>query len=170
MPKSAPDGNGVSLVEAEIGGKVALARARLLEPARPEEALHFYGAVQKSKVMPSRLRAESFLGAAALQAKRGKARESLPLFEQVYVLYNRYPDLVAKAYWGRAQALEKLGNCQLAREVDSELALREDLQGTPESGLGRKRAEELGGVIEPKVPEGGEIPPVTDAGRKGGGR
>lgn len=170
MPKSAPDANGISLVEAEVGGKVALARARLLEGARPDEALHLYGAVQKSKAMPSRLRAESFLAAAGLQANRGQWRESLPLYEQVYVLYNRYPDLVARAYWGRAQALEKLGNPELAREVVSELARREDLNATPESAWGRKRAIELGGVIQPELPEGGEIPPAAGAGAKGGGK
>jgi hypothetical protein len=87
-------------------------------------------------------------------------RESLPFYEQVYVLFNRYPDLVAKAYWGRGQALEKLGSPELAREVYSELASREDLKATPEASQGRARAVALGGVLEPKVPEGGEIPPA----------
>jgi len=160
MPKSAPDANGISIVEAEIGGKVALARAGLLETRERDRALHLYSAVQKSKALPSRLRAEAFLGAAALHAKRGQVRESLPFYEQVYVLFNRYPDLVAKAYWGRGQALEKLGSPELAREVYSELASREDLKATPEATQGRARAVALGGVLEPKVPEGGEIPPA----------
>jgi len=159
MPKSAPDANGVSIVEAEIGGKMALARARLLESSKKDEALHLFNAVQKSKAIPSRLRAEAFLASADLQAKRGQARESLPFYEQVYVLFNRYPDLVAKAYWGRGQALEKMGTPELAREVYSELALREDLKGTKEASEGKARAIALGGIIEPVIPEGGEIPP-----------
>jgi len=160
MPKSAPDANGVSIVEAEIGGKVALARAKLLEAGKKEEALHLYQAVQKSKAMPARLRAEAFLAAANLQSKRGQPRESLPFYEQVYVLFNRYPDLVAKAYWGRGQALEKMGTPELAREVYSELALREDLSNTKEASEGKMRAIALGGIIEPVIPEGGEIPPA----------
>ncbi|MCX6858269.1 MAG: hypothetical protein NTV80_25595 [Verrucomicrobia bacterium] len=159
MPKSAPDANGISIVEAEIGGKVALARGRLLETAQKDQALHLYAAVQKSKAMPSKIRAEAFLAAAGLQAQRGQMREALPIYEQVYVLFNRYPELVAKAYWGRGQALEKLGKGELAREVYSELAQRDDLKTTREAADGRKRAISLGGLILPKVPEGGEIPP-----------
>lgn len=159
MPKSAPDANGISIVEAEIGGKVALARGRLLETAQKDQALHLYAAVQKSKAMPSKIRVEAFLAAAGLQAQRGQMREALPIYEQVYVLFNRYPELVAKAYWGRGQALEKLGKSELAREVYSELAQRDDLKTTREAADGRRRAISLGGLILPKVPEGSEIPP-----------
>ena len=161
MPKSAPDAQGISIVESEIGGKVALARGRLLEATQKEEALHLYAAVQKSKAMPAKIRAEAFLAAASLQAERGQMREALPIYEQVYVLFNRYPELVAKAYWGRGQALEKLGKSELAREVYSELAQRDDLKTTREAADGRRRAITLGGLILPKVPEGGEIPPTT---------
>ena len=168
MPKSAPDANGISIVEAEIGGKVALARARLLEGTKKDVALSIYKAVQKSKAIPSKVRAEAFIAAASLLAQKGQAREALPYYEQVYVLFNRYPDLVAKAYWGRGQALEKLGKPQEAREVYSELALRQDLSGTPQANEGRQRAMSLGGVIEPKMPEGGEIPPMLEAKGKGG--
>lgn len=162
MPKSAPDAHGVSLVESEIGGRVALARGRLLEATQKEKSLHLYTAVQKSKAMPSKIRAEAFLEAASLLAQRGQMREALPIYEQVYVLFNRYPELVAKAYWGRGQALEKLGKNELAREVYSELAQRDDLKTTREAADGRRRAIKLGGLILPKVPEGGEIPPTSD--------
>jgi tetratricopeptide (TPR) repeat protein len=161
MPKSAPDTHGISIVESEIGGRVALARGRLLEATQMEKALHLYTAVQKSKAMPSKIRAEAFLAAASLQTQRGQMREALPIYEQVYVLFNRYPELVAKAYWGRGQALEKLGTSELAREVYSELAQRDDLKTTREAADGRRRAITLGGLILPKVPEGGEIPPTS---------
>lgn len=163
MPKSAPDANGISIVEAEIGGKVALARAGLLEATKPDVALLVYSAVQKSRAMPSRIRAEAFLGAARLQAGRKRFRESLPLYEQIYVLYNRHPDLVAEAYWGRGQALEGIGSPDLAREVYSELACREDLRKTQQASAGRARAIALGGVIEPRIPQEGEIPPRPTA-------
>jgi tetratricopeptide (TPR) repeat protein len=163
MPKSAPGPGGISIVEAEIGGKVALARARLLEPSDADRALQVYTAVQKSKSLPSRLRAEALLGAAELQVRRNRFRESLPLFEQVYVLFNRHPELVAQAYWGRGQALEGMGSRELAREVYSELACRQDLQKTKQAADGRTRAIALGGVIQPAIPEGGEIPPKPRA-------
>lgn len=167
MPKSAPDAHGVSLVESEMGGRVALARAQMAAGTQKDQALHIYQAVQKSKALPSRLRAEAFIAAAALLAGSGREREALPYFEQVYVLYNRYPELVAKAYWGRGQALEKLGMAEKAREVYSELALREDLQKHKEAAEGRARAMALGGLITPKEPEGGVIPPAAST-PKGG--
>lgn len=160
MAKSAPDAKGISLVESDIGGKVALARGRLLEPREKDQALNLYGAVQKSKAMPSRLRAEAFLSAASLLFKRDQFREALPYYEQLYVLFNRYPELVAKAYWGRGQALEKLGKSDEAREVYSELALRDDLKSTREAADGRQRAISLGGVIEHKAVKEIEKPVV----------
>lgn len=159
LPRSAPDAQGIVLVEAEIGGRVALARAGLLPATEHERALHLYLAVQRSKAMPSRLRAEAFLGAANLLAGRGRHREALPYYEQVYILFNRHPELVAQAYWGRGQALEKLGQAEKAREVYSELAQRTDLQTTREAAAGRTRALTLGGLIAPRIPEGGETPP-----------
>lgn len=152
MARSAPDANGISMVESETGGKVALARARLLESRDKDKSLAIYSAVQKSKTLPSRLRAEAFLGTASLFVKNGQFREALPFYEQLYVLFNRYPELVAKAYWGRGQALEKLGKSEEAREVYSELALREDLKSTREAANGRQRALDLGGIVEPKPP------------------
>jgi hypothetical protein len=53
-----------------------------------------------------------------------------------------------------------LGKSEEAREVYSELAQRDDLKSTSESADGRKRAMALGGLIEAKVPKGGEIPPA----------
>jgi tetratricopeptide (TPR) repeat protein len=160
MPKSAPDENGVALVEGDLGGKVALSRADLLASRDPKQALDIDLAIQKSKAMPALTRAEAFLGAARLHVSRKEDREALPYFEQVYLLFNRFPNLVAEAYLERGQALEKLNMPDKAREVYSELVSREDLAALEPSRLARQRAEALGGVIAPKEPEGGLIPPT----------
>ncbi len=159
MPKSAPDEKGVSLVEGELGGKVALARADLLSTREPEQALSILLAIQKSKSMSARTRAEAFLKTARLHVSRERYRESLPYFEQVYLLFNRFPEMVAEAYLERGQALEKLNLPDKAREVYSELVSREDLHAFEASKTGRQRAEALGGVIPPSDPVGGIIPP-----------
>ena len=149
MPKTAPDARGISLVEGELGGTIALARAKLLSDRAPDSALNLFLAVQKTKSMPAAIRAEAFISAARLHAKKGRLREALPYFEQVYLLFNRFPSLVADAYYERAEALEELGMPEKAREVYSELAGREDLAAYEPARLSRERAEALGGIIPP---------------------
>jgi tetratricopeptide (TPR) repeat protein len=163
MPKSAPDEHGISLIEGETGGKVALARAELLEVREPDRSLAIFLAMQKSKAMPARLRAEAFLKTGRHQIKQGHTRESLPYFEQVYLLFNRFPDLVAQAYFERGEALEKLGLTDKAREVYSELASRTDLVDLESFKRSVERANALGGVLQPKQPEGAVIPPQPAA-------
>ncbi len=159
MPRTAPDENGVALVQGELGGKVAMARADLLARSDPDKALLILLAIQKSKSMPTRSRAEAFLKTAELHASHKRYRESLPYFEQIYILFNRYPELVAVAYYGRGRALEEMSMPDKAREVYSELANRPDLEEFEAARLGAARARSLGGIIPPKKPEGGVIPP-----------
>ncbi len=64
-------------------------------------------------------------------------------YERVYLVYGKYRDLVAQAYYRRGQALEKLGKLGEAYEVYAELAGREDLREFRESGLGRRKMDEL---------------------------
>jgi tetratricopeptide (TPR) repeat protein len=159
MPKTAPDARGVSLVEGELGGKVALAKAALLGKRDAAKGLDILLALQKAKSMPAAIRAEAFMDAARLHASGGRHREALPYFEQVYLLFNRFPALVADAYFERGEALEKLGMSEKAREVYSELVTRVDLASFERARLGAIRARALGGVIEPSNPAGGLIPP-----------
>lgn len=163
MPKGAPDENGIALVQGELGGEVAMARAELLSESKPEEALLILLAIQKSKSMPTRSRAEALMKTAELHVSRGQHRESLPYFEQIYILYNRFPEMVAAAYYGRGQALEKLGMPQKAREVYSELANRPDLADFEPAELGTARARALGGVLEPNNPADSVIPPKPES-------
>ncbi len=159
MPKTAPDENGISLVEGETGGKVALAKAGLLATTDSGRALHLALAVQRTKSMPARVRADAFLLAARTLVAGGRYREALPYFEQIYILFNRFPETVAVAYFERAQALEKLHLPEKAREVYSELATRKDLADLTESAKARDRATALGGVLKSALPEGGLLPP-----------
>ncbi|MEX1116702.1 MAG: tetratricopeptide repeat protein [Akkermansiaceae bacterium] len=160
MPKTAPDARGISLVEGELGGKVALAKAALLSKRDAAKGVDILLALQKAKSMPAAIRAEAFMDAARLHAKGGRHREALPYFEQVYLLFNRFPAMVADAYFERGEALEKLGMPEKAREVYSELVTRGDLASFERAKLGAIRARALGGVIEPSNPEGGLIPPA----------
>jgi len=162
MPKGAPDENGIALVQGELGGKVAMARAELLSQSNPDEALLILLAIQKSKSMPTQSRAEALMKTAELHVSRGRHRESLPYYEQIYILYNRFPEMVAAAYYGRGMALEELAMPEKAREVYSELANRPDLADLEPTKLGTARAKALGGILEPKNPAGSVIPPKPE--------
>lgn len=161
MPKTAPDLRGISLVEGELGGQVALAKAALLAKRNVDQSLDILLAIQKTKTMPAQIRAGAFMNAARLHVKQKNYREALPYFEQVYLLFNRFPSLVAEAYYERGEVLEKLQMPEKAREVYSELATREDLISFEPSKRALKRAQVLGGLIEPKSSESGMIPPTS---------
>ncbi|MFT3989790.1 MAG: tetratricopeptide repeat protein [Luteolibacter sp.] len=147
LPKSAEDEQGVVLVEGDLGGKVALARAGLMKPRKPADALNLLLAVQKNRTMPAKIRAEAFLETGRIHVTAHDFRQSLPYFEQVYLLFNRYPDFVTAAYLERGAALEVLREPQKAREVYSELAQREDLKNSEASKIAREKAEALGGLV-----------------------
>lgn len=161
MPKGSPDENGIALVQGELGAKVAMAQADLLAAREPEKAIHILLAIQKDRGMPARFRAEALMKTADVYVSRGQYRESLPYFEQVYILFNRFPELVAVAYHRRGQALEKLAMPDKAREVYSELVNRPDLAGFEPAKLARARAVALGGVLPPIDPADSVIPPST---------
>ena len=163
MPKGAPDENGIALVQGELGGKVAMARADLLSKRIPDEALMILLAIQKSKSMPTKSRAEALMKTAELHVSQGRYRESLPYYEQIYILYNRFPEMVAAAYYRRGQALEELAMPDKAREVYSELANRPDLADFKPTTLATARARALGGILEPNDPADSVIPPKPES-------
>ncbi len=149
MPKTAPDLQGIVLVEGEVGGKVAMSKAQLLSKKMPLQALNIYLAVQRTRSMPANLRADALLAAGAIHVQTERYREALPYYEQVYLLFHRYPEKVATAYWERGRALELMGEKKKAREVYSELASREDLKDFKVTATATRRAEDLGGVLAP---------------------
>ena len=159
MPKTAPDENGMSFVQGELGGRVAMARADLLVSGDPDQALAILLAIQKSKSMPNRTRAEAFMKTAELHVANKRYREALPYYEQIYILFNRFPEMVAAAYYGRGRALEELFMPEKAREVYSELANREDLAEFDVARQAATRARALGGILPPLEPAGGVIAP-----------
>jgi len=159
MPKGVPDENGIALIQGELGAKVAMAQAGLLAQRDPEKALLILLAIQRDRSMPTRSRAEALMKTAELHVSRGNYRESLPYFEQIYILFNRFPEMVAAAYYGRGMALEKLSMPEKAREVYSELANRPDLAESEATRLGTARAVALGGILPPNDPADSVIPP-----------
>ncbi len=108
------------------------------------ECLHALGRLEEGLAVLKGLLADPFVAggdkAGALMmsgdwlTERGRVREALVYSERVYLVYGRYVDLVARAYWKRGKGLVRIGEEAKAREVFEELTAREDLRECSEVG------------------------------------
>lgn len=73
----------------------------------------------------------------------GDYKKAIAFLQRIYILYGRWSELVAKAYWESGQAFEKLGQTAEARSTYAELVANETLAGTPEFKLAEARLREL---------------------------
>jgi tetratricopeptide (TPR) repeat protein len=76
----------------------------------------------------------------------GKTEKALPYYERIYLMYARFPEYVAKAYWQRGQALEKLKLSTEAQEVYKEFVSRTELNQFENYRSAEQRLKALGGT------------------------
>ncbi len=74
---------------------------------------------------------------------RGDVKRAIPYFQRIYVMYGRWGDYVARAYWQSGQAFEKLEMKQEAANTYRELIGNEQLKGTAEYAQARERLDAL---------------------------
>ncbi|MDD5261122.1 MAG: tetratricopeptide repeat protein [Methylacidiphilales bacterium] len=74
---------------------------------------------------------------------RGDAKRAIPYFQRIYVMYGRWGDYVARAYWQSGQAFERLEMRQEAANTYRELIGNEQLKGTAEYAQARERLNAL---------------------------
>lgn len=130
----------------ELLGETQLRRARLLaETKKAGEAQLALNEILESKGGSSHLKARALFEAGELLMGAGEPRKAAAYYERIYVAYGKYRELVARAYWRRGQALEKLSLGEEALEVYGELAGRDDLQGFDEAKMALKKVESLKG-------------------------
>jgi len=87
--------------------------------------------------------------------KAGDPGKAVPCYQRVYLMYGRWPDCVARAYWQSGQAFEQLTRRDEAVATYRELVGRADLASFDETGKARQRLAELGATVNP--------PPVSPA-------
>jgi tetratricopeptide (TPR) repeat protein len=80
-----------------------------------------------------------------IYVESGEPKKATAYFERIYMLYGRWTDYVAKAYWQRGQALEKIGELQKARETYEACVADSSLAATPEYARARERLKTIGG-------------------------
>lgn len=82
--------------------------------------------------------------------KIGQPEKAVPCYQRIYVMYGRWPEYVAKAYWQSGQAFEKLSRLPEAAATYREFLERGDLSGYDEYNVAKQRLNELGSRAEVK--------------------
>jgi tetratricopeptide (TPR) repeat protein len=141
-------------------GEVLLMKAELLaDRGRLESAIETLTQMLEDERMSSENKARALFAYGEVLMADGQTERAIAYFERIYVVYGKYLDLVAAAYWRRGQALEALSLNREALEVYRALAGREDLGDFEEFGLAKQRIE----VLEPQVDEAPEAKEETQS-------
>ncbi|MEM6910645.1 MAG: tetratricopeptide repeat protein [Verrucomicrobiota bacterium] len=94
-------------------------------------------------------RAESLLLLGDLRQQDGRLLEAAASYERVYLAFGRHLDLVAEAYWRRADLLEnQLSRATEAREVLREMVNRPELASQAQTEAARERLQTLNALTE----------------------
>lgn len=76
----------------------------------------------------------------------GDPKKAIPYFQRIYVMYGRWSEYVAKAYWQSGQAFEKLSMMDEAKKTYAEFTANTALASTPEYAKAKERLKALGGT------------------------
>ena len=74
---------------------------------------------------------------------KGEAKKAIPYFQRIYVMYGRWPDCVARAYWLSGQAFEQLEMQNEALNTYREFVANNALKETAEYTKAKQRLEAL---------------------------
>ena len=120
---------GASLRLAEV----RLAKARLLfEMKRSGPAREALESVLTTETAPAALKAEALLALGQSYVESREHQKAIVYFERLYVVYGKFTELNARAYWARGQSLEKLSLGREALATYEEMVARDDLRRRPE--------------------------------------
>jgi len=124
-------------VQSPLLGDVLLAKAEILRGQKKRiAARETLKKLTEDKQAPTQSRARAlFLAGETFMDEGSKdaTRKATAYYERIYVAYNKFPALAAKAYLRRGEALEELELAREAAEVYRELSERKDLADFPEA-------------------------------------
>ena len=90
--------------------------------------------------------AEALYRIGEIRLRQNDPKRAIPYFQRIYVMYGRWTDVVAKAYWQSGQAFEKLNMAEEARKTYQEFTGQEHLRQTPEFPKALERLQQTGGA------------------------
>jgi TolA-binding protein len=115
----------------------------LLELGRTEEAKALFEQVGSTREWRGEATAESVFFLGEISFRKGDYPLAVQYFQRVFVAYQRYASLVARAYLRTADCFEKMGEPEKSLAHLRELVSREKLSALREADLARKRIEAL---------------------------
>jgi tetratricopeptide (TPR) repeat protein len=131
---------------SRLFGEAMLIRAKILQASgRPADSRSSLEKLLASEDAIGKEKAEALYLIGELHMGESRPDLAIPYFQRLYVMYGRWRDWVAKAYYRSGEAFEKLNDEFSARRTYQELSEREDLAGFEESLKARRRLDALGG-------------------------
>jgi len=90
--------------------------------------------------------AEALYQIGEIRLRQNDPKRAIPYFQRIYVMYGRWSDVVAKAYWQSGQAFEKMNMAAEAAKTYQEFTSQEHLKETPEFPKALERLQQTGGA------------------------
>jgi tetratricopeptide (TPR) repeat protein len=142
------------VVGSQLFGEVMLSRAQILQASgRVADARKDLEKLLASEYSIGKEKAEALYLIGETYMSESRPDLAVPYFQRLYVMYGRWRDWVAKAYYRSGEAFEKLNDELSARRTYQELIEREDLAGFEEALKARRRLDSIGGPF-PTGPTG----------------
>ena len=115
----------------------------LLALNRPMEAKPLFEEVASNRTWRGEATAQSVYSLGDIQMTQGKFAEANAFYQRVFVAYQRYPAIQAKAYLKSGEAFEKLGQVPAAIKTYTEMLNNKNLAPFPEIADARDRLQHL---------------------------
>ncbi len=115
----------------------------LLALNRPEEARPYFEQVASTRAWRGEATALSVYSLGDIQMAEGKFAEANAYYQRVFVAYQKYPAIQAKAYFKSGEAFEKLGKTLEAVNTYTEMLKNPNLAAYPETADAQKHLDHL---------------------------
>jgi tetratricopeptide (TPR) repeat protein len=134
-------------IQSPLRAEVLKARAGLYEKrGQFEEAVEQLDELLKLPTARGLPWVEALYQMGEIRIKQGDYKKAIPCFQRIYVMYGRWTDYVAKAYWESGQAFERLGMKAEALNTYKEFIGNDQLKETAEYGKAKERLKAMGGA------------------------
>jgi TolA-binding protein len=114
-----------------------------LDQNKPELALEQLETLLAMPITKGRNAVEALYQIGSIRLSLGDAKKAIPYFQRIYVMYSRWSDYTAKAYWSSGQAFEKLNMTEEARKTYQEFIGQDNLKQTAEYARAQERLKAL---------------------------
>lgn len=132
-------------VSSPLRSEVLRSRAGLyLERGRGDLAIADLEEILKIPSARGKAWVEALQTIGEIHLKEGRPEKAVPYFQRIYVMYGRWTEQVARAYWQSGQAFEKMKMRDEALKTYRELVAQTHLKDTPEFALAGARLKEEG--------------------------